>query len=195
MNCREAEQLLDAYLEGELSQALRLEFDAHRLRCWDCQQKLVMMEACQHILHRDAHLPGLSTDFADRVMTEIASRESLETRARRRAWRLGMVSGVLSAAAALVAMIWMQPAQQPPEREVLVVDSRTGRVITDPSIKELLLDRVAAANRNLVADVGGVQRVAASALDAFHSNVFEQLFWAEPAPEREPSDGPEVYPL
>ena len=84
MNCAEAEQFFDAYLDGELSGSLRLEFDAHRLRCPLCQQKLAMMEACEHIIARDTRTPACSDDFTYRVMNEIRERRVLRLHARRR---------------------------------------------------------------------------------------------------------------
>lgn len=75
MNCCDFEQLVDPFLDGELSGTLRLEFDTHRLRCPLCQQKLAMMEACEHVLAREDHTPAISDDFSDRVMAAIAARQ------------------------------------------------------------------------------------------------------------------------
>ena len=64
MNCSEAEQLFDAFLDGQLTGSLRLELDAHRLRCRRCQQTLAMMEACEHGagLARRALIPANEAD-------------------------------------------------------------------------------------------------------------------------------------
>lgn len=78
MNCSNWEGLLDAYIDGQLSGALRLEFDAHRLRCRRCQQSLVMMEAITHVVTTDERAPAISDDFTDRVMSQIlASKPTL----------------------------------------------------------------------------------------------------------------------
>lgn len=74
MNCRDAEQFFDAYLDGELDGSLRLEFDAHRLRCRDCQRQLAMLESFEHIIAGDRRGPTLSDDFTDRVLGEIDRR-------------------------------------------------------------------------------------------------------------------------
>jgi hypothetical protein len=73
MNCPECEQLFDAYLDGQLAGTLRLEFDAHRLRCPRCQQTLAMLEAAGHVIASDAVVPELSPDFTDRIMQAVAA--------------------------------------------------------------------------------------------------------------------------
>ena len=105
-DCSEAEQFFDAYLDGGLSGSLRLEFDAHRLRCPVCQQKLAMMEACEHIISGDTRMPALSDDFTYRVMNEIRDRRVLRLRARRT--RIVAAASILLPAAAvlLLAVLW-----------------------------------------------------------------------------------------
>ena len=82
MNCSEAEQLFDAYLDGQLTGSLRLELDAHRLRCRRCQQTLAMMEACEHVLTADRRAPELSVDFTERVMADTTRRRRIPGRLR-----------------------------------------------------------------------------------------------------------------
>ncbi|MBL8879060.1 MAG: zf-HC2 domain-containing protein, partial [Phycisphaerales bacterium] len=82
MNCSEWEGLLDAYLDGQLSGALRLEFDAHRLRCRRCQQSLAMMEAITHVVATDERSPAISDDFTQRVMSQILSNKPAAIRPR-----------------------------------------------------------------------------------------------------------------
>lgn len=113
MNCSEAEQFFDAYLDNELAGSLRLEFDAHRLRCTVCQQKLAMMESCEHILSRDTRGPALPDDFTDRVMDEIEQRQVLVVHRRKR--RLVITSAVITQAAAVIvfALLWTTYWNQP----------------------------------------------------------------------------------
>jgi anti-sigma factor RsiW len=106
MNCSEAEHFFDAYLDGELAGSLRLEFDAHRLRCGVCQQKLAMMEACEHILARDGRGPLLSDDFTDRVMDEVEQRRVITLRSRKRRIVWGTAVGVQAAAVIAFAFLW-----------------------------------------------------------------------------------------
>ena len=68
MNCAEFERLIDAYLDGELAGSLRVEFDAHRLRCRRCQLTMIAMESVETVLANDRPLATLSDDFTERVM-------------------------------------------------------------------------------------------------------------------------------
>jgi hypothetical protein len=107
MNCSEAERLFDAHLDAELSGSLRLEFDAHRLRCRFCQRKLAMLETCEHVLASHSRAPRLSADFTDSVMAAVAAsappaRPFTLFRSR------GLYAGGL-AAAAVIAAVWLAP--------------------------------------------------------------------------------------
>ncbi len=90
MNCHDVEQFFDAFLDGELEGSLRLEFDAHRLRCRDCQQKLALLETCTHILSgSEPQTPELSGDFTDSVMAALeqqARSEPVTARILHRIW-------------------------------------------------------------------------------------------------------------
>jgi len=97
MNCAECEQLFDAYLDGHLAGSLRLEFDAHRLRCRHCQQTLAMLEALGNVIAADPQIPDLPTDFTDRVMLQIKPRRGL-----RPALRVAVVAGAILQAAAVL---------------------------------------------------------------------------------------------
>lgn len=106
MNCVDAEQLFDAYLDNELSGSLRLEFDAHRLRCPQCQRKLALLEACEQVLAAE-RTPALSDDFTDRVMARILERQNAPTvRGSGRLYvRLASAVGI-AAALTLAAFFW-----------------------------------------------------------------------------------------
>lgn len=108
MNCSEAERLFDPYLDGELSGSLRLEFDAHRLRCAMCQRKLAMMEACEQIVAGDRRTPVLSPNFSDRVMADLIRRRVETSRTQRRRWTTMAAIG-LQAAAVIGFVLFWQP--------------------------------------------------------------------------------------
>jgi len=114
MNCSECEQLFDAYLDGHLAGSLRLEFDAHRLRCPHCQQTLAMLETIGHVIAADAHQqPELSAGFTDRVLDEIA-------RPRARVFRFpyvraAVVVGALAQAAAVLAIALLWTSRSAPD--------------------------------------------------------------------------------
>ena len=115
MNCGDVERLLDAHLDGQLSGSLRLEFEAHRVRCRRCQQTLAMLEACAHIIATDQRQPSLSDDFTDRLMSRIAVGA-----APLRLRRLAIGAAVaLQAAAAVLFIVLMWPGQTPAARPAL----------------------------------------------------------------------------
>mgnify|MGYP000272583894 CR=1 FL=1 len=113
MTCTEWEQLLDAYLDGQLAGSLRLEFDAHRLRCRRCQQSLAMLETVGHVLGSDSGVPSLSPGFTDRVMRDIAEPPQRSTTIP---WtRVALVGLALAQAAAILAfaLLWNAPRVTP----------------------------------------------------------------------------------
>ena len=170
MNCLEAEQFFDAYLDGELAGSLRLEFDAHRLRCPVCQQKLAMTEACEHILARDSRPPALSDDFADRVMNEVGERRVIARRTRKR--RLLLAGSIALQAAAVIAfaVVWSgywkaKPTAGPAleavdweefhaEQDLAFIEKN--RVM----LEDAIISRLLTAQSNLKNEVSGLARYA-----------------------------------
>lgn len=136
MNCHEAEQLFDAYFDGELSESLRLEFDAHRLSCPLCEQKLAILEACAHTISSDQDAPAVSDDFTERVMAQVRQTPVPIARLRRRRW---VTAAVLANVAAAVAfLLWLAvPQQRPGSTNVAAADRPPGAV---PSLDEALQD-------------------------------------------------------
>ncbi len=105
MNCSDAERLFDAFLDRELSGTLRVELDAHRLRCRRCQQTLAMLESCGDVIASDRRGPLLGDDFAERVMADIADRQDSRTKIYRfRGTRVAAVVGTLIPAAAVLVI-------------------------------------------------------------------------------------------
>ena len=106
MICSECEQLFDAYLDGQLAGSLRLEFDAHRLRCRQCQQELALLEAVGHAISSDSLTPELSAGFTDGVMQQLTQPAPQIVR-----WpwpRVAVVVGALAQIAAVLvfALVW-----------------------------------------------------------------------------------------
>lgn len=211
MNCREAEQFFDAYLDGELAGSLRLEFDAHRLRCPVCQQKLAMMEACEQIIAHDARMPALSDDFAYRVMNEIRQRRVLTLHARRR--RIVRAASVLlpAAAAVLLAVFWpFGSSSTSVERAGLgtggYVAPEVAQAIKQGDKVELYdyisrqLDQAWAASTNLASDVAAVREYALNwtlsdgsadvSLTSPLNSLWEQMIPTPPADEVAPTPSP-----
>lgn len=54
MNCSEFEKCLDLFIDGDLDEAKRLEFEAHAVACGECQERLKTAEQLREILsHMD----------------------------------------------------------------------------------------------------------------------------------------------
>jgi hypothetical protein len=117
MKCSDVEQLFDAYLERSLSGSLRLEFEAHRLRCRRCQQALAMLESAVHVIAHDRREPPLSPDFTERVMDEIRDRQPIWRRLRLNPATVSMVllaqAAVLAVAAVMISQWTPPPAAGP----------------------------------------------------------------------------------
>jgi hypothetical protein len=171
MNCSDCEQLFDAYLDGQLSGTLRLEFDAHRLRCRHCQQTVAMLETIGHVVAAEDTPPELPASFATDVVGRIERRQKHRSR---RVIRLTLVSAtVLQAAAVLVLAILFAGQDEPPPvpmtAETALLESGASPELTpDPSykaIQDLIRDRVEdrvwemhAAGKNLTTDFLNVAR-------------------------------------
>lgn len=127
MNCRDFEQLFDAYLDGELGGAMRLEFDAHRLRCTQCQRSLAMMQSIGSAITAQEPGPIMSAEFTDRVMAQIAAREPALR--RRRIFRLvGSGVGLTGIAAAVFLAFTWNPAKVASD-PVATLDANRGTLV------------------------------------------------------------------
>lgn len=104
MECEQARQLFDAYLDGELSPGLRTELGAHQLQCEECRRALALLEVTGHIITADDELPaGLDDGFADRLLACMATRRARSMPRLRRIFYLG--GGLAAAAVVGLALI------------------------------------------------------------------------------------------
>jgi hypothetical protein len=165
MNCLDMEQLFDAYLDHQMSSSLRLEFDAHRLRCPVCQQKLAMLEACEQAIVGDRRQPELPPDFTQSVMARLASRRASGVRRPRRG--LWIAAAALQAAAVIVfAVFWFRPAPAPTVELARGEDARLNEILRESDAVELYryinarVDTLRAARATLSDDVGGLAQMA-----------------------------------
>ncbi len=98
MNCRQFEQFLDQYLDGELEGTLKLEFEAHLVDCESCGHEFAVMEAVGEIISAPApDEPRVSVNFADRVMADLSAQKQVRVKFRR-----VMAKASLAAAAMLI---------------------------------------------------------------------------------------------
>lgn len=202
MNCSDAEQLFDAYLDGELSGALRLEFDAHRLRCGVCQKKIAMLESFEFVVASDDRTPTISDDFTDRVMASLGSRPV--RLARRRRVAIGSAVALQAAAVIVFAILWRSSASTSPsvvpgervspELEVAMNDP------TGAELKRYMFSELMRSVQNSIENgVGGLPRYAWNLTiprELFETpgpfnSMLESLLPAAPEkPEPAPDDAP-----
>jgi hypothetical protein len=146
MNCSECEQLLDAYLDGQLTGSLRLEFDAHRLRCRRCQQTLAMLEACANVISSDTQIPQLSDGFTERVLETVSQPEPRVVRFPLR--RVAIIAGAIVQAAAVLAfaVMWntpeVEPAAAPVSGAAVTGVSEGAGSAGSEAIRDLIVERV-----------------------------------------------------
>ena len=132
MNCSEAEQLFDAHLDGQLTGSLRLELDAHRLRCRRCQQTLAMMEACEHVLAANRRVPALAEDFTERVMSGVVQRRRIPGRLRSTRVAVAVGFALQAAAVLILAIIFQSKPGQPVDTPLIVGPSGAAEVVLGP---------------------------------------------------------------
>lgn len=118
ITCRQAENLFDAYLDGELSDGLRCELHAHQLRCSACRRALAILQTTAEVIARDRSEPVLADDFTDRLLACLQESGPAAGTASRR-WRRMVLwggSGLSAAAAMLLALTaWLArgPSDEP----------------------------------------------------------------------------------
>ena len=151
MNCEQARNLFDAYLDGELSPALATELGAHRLQCPSCRQELALMEVAGHVVGAGADEPVLDDDFTDRLLACV---EPTVTAPRRRRYRIIRLGGGLAAAACLTLFVayLARPGEQvasrreSPEGAQLATGTQESAALEEPAAPELEDAKVALQN-------------------------------------------------
>jgi len=119
MDCKQAHNLFDAYLDGELSPALETELHAHRLNCPACRQE---MEVAGHVIRSGAGEPPLRPEFTDRLL---ACLEPVVAKPYdRRRWVLRIGFGLAAAACLTIAIVrFSGPANVEPQVAGFVEDN------------------------------------------------------------------------
>ena len=103
MNCEQARNLFDAYLDGELSQTLQAELGAHRVACDTCRHELALLEVAGDVMSADLDSGDkLGTAFSDRLLECVNLPESRS----RRPWAFNrwLTGSMLATAAWRVAL-------------------------------------------------------------------------------------------
>lgn len=103
MTCREARNLFDAHLDGELSMPLETELGAHLVECPTCRRELALLEVTGHVIGTDVQSREISDSFADRLlacMEEPPTRSVLQLRGVVK-WSVGFLAAAASLAVAI----------------------------------------------------------------------------------------------
>lgn len=118
MDCDQARNLFDAFLDGELSPSLATELASHRLTCEDCRRALALMEVVEQVVKCDEDIEpiGLCEGFTDRLLACIEQPEAKRAPLLSHRW---LAFGVPLAAAALLAFLLMIPGRGPETHHVL----------------------------------------------------------------------------
>ena len=64
LSCRDARNLFDAHLDGELSAALEMELNVHRVNCAACRHDLALLEVAGDVIATDSPEAGLGEEDA-----------------------------------------------------------------------------------------------------------------------------------
>ncbi len=108
MNCEQARNLFDAYLDGELSPAMETELGAHRLACSDCRHELALMEVVGQVITVDEPVePGLTDAFTDRLLACLDRGQSSGGVFRMGRWKTAGSLLAVAAAVAVTLTLWL----------------------------------------------------------------------------------------
>ena len=135
IDCRQANNLFDVYLDGELGGSLTSELHAHVLACDDCRLGLALHRASGDVVAADRARPQLSMDFTDRVIAAW-KRQRTAVAARRRIIPLWL--GPAAAAAAVLALAVLTLNSSWPARTY--VDSAVIDVRPKPEVVTVLTE-------------------------------------------------------
>jgi hypothetical protein len=197
MNCQQAHNLFDAYLNGELPAALATEFGAHKLRCPNCRRELALLEVAGHVIASDTQRPVLSGEFTDRLLAC-----ATQAPVRRTPWRRILAIGAPLAAAACLLFVLTVNRAPAPEMAPRVLGENE-RIDSTADLREQVkialeqhpdnpdLQRLAEALRNGGADIVQGTRDGADMLEKTGKEAVMKLLKSLPVkPEAQPAPAP-----
>ena len=111
MNCKQAQNLFDAYLDEELTGTLATEFGAHKLSCAVCRRELALLEVVGHVVASDTDMPQLDTAFGDRLLACATAQRAPVRRPFN--WRLYLGAPLAAAACLAFASVALRSTQTP----------------------------------------------------------------------------------
>ena len=148
IECGQAENLFDAYLNHELSASLTAELHAHVISCGRCGQELALLEACGDVVATDRIGPVPGDDFTDRVLAGWGPARRVRVSLER--WRRFSLWGGAGVAAAAAIMLFVLPLSMPGNPDTLVQGMRisVGEIDADqvgePLIRRMMVQTIRA---------------------------------------------------
>jgi len=130
MKCKELEELLSDYLEGNLNPAVEEEVDAHLAGCSRCREKMRGMRALMGRLN-DLEMVEPSAGFEARLWGQLRR----ESSPRSRGWAFSPLSA-LAALFLLVAAGYLLLSRPPLPRSYLISEADVVKI--RPSVNQLL---------------------------------------------------------
>lgn len=115
MNCRNAQVLLSAYLDGELAGTEMMRVRDHLRSCGDCRSEFEEVRVVKQMLGGAAEV-AVPADLQDRLMRAVMSDES-QARSERPIWGWALASSFAAAAIALALLQFVGRAPTPSSLE------------------------------------------------------------------------------
>ena len=209
MDCEQARNLFDTYLDGELTGSLAAEFGAHKLNCSACRRELALLEVAGHVIAADTDTPLLSEEFSERLLACAMSAQRPWYRRKRSILYVGGPLAAAACVALLVSAFYHAPGaaaggHRPPAPMVL---DEVDRVETPAELLEnvehaltrnpdnLELQRAADALRSRVREIADGTKDGASVLENSLKEtimeILERIPIDSPRNEEEPSPATE----
>jgi anti-sigma factor RsiW len=133
LNCREAESLLGAYLDGELDLVRSLDVEAHARECGSCAASLRRLEAARAAVTANAPYYTAPAELRARIERRAAAHFGLVERPGPSSWWSGKWLMLAATCAALALVIWRvapSPLRQP--------SGAIAREVVDGHVRSLL---------------------------------------------------------
>lgn len=150
MNCRQVDEYIFSYCDGELAPSLTSELEAHIANCSDCQANLELTRMENEVLHSEMKIPTLSDGFSAGVMASICKNGlggPAETAAAKtnRPWYTRTPLWLAATAAAFVLLLYtVSPGIFSPNKDIAQHKSTTVKVAdNNPATNAILGGRVA----------------------------------------------------
>jgi HEAT repeat protein len=147
-DCNVIKELLESYLDNDLSDEKRLDVENHVLKCLSCREELENLSRLEKLLH-SVRFPFVSEEALQYYPWKLRLR-LFGSFKHRKITRLILTGGLVAAAASILLVIWLY-LQLP--RETAVQNPQLAQVKDEPNIDAIILTPSATEKiRELLAD-------------------------------------------